>query len=85
MTLGQAERQRELDTPRSRDVFIKEELLLQLEQLRARVGRARALVLLGLRRVPTCVTTLGVIYNKSKNLVFAFVIIISSIIIYITI
>lgn len=54
VALGETERERELDAPRPRDVLVEEELLLQLEQLRARVGRARALVLLGLRRVRTC-------------------------------
>lgn len=54
VALGKAERERELDAPRTRDVLVEEELLLQLEQLRARVGRARALVLLGLHRVRTC-------------------------------
>lgn len=49
VALGEAQGQRELHAARSRDVAVKQELLLELEQLRARVGRPRAFVFLRFR------------------------------------
>lgn len=48
VALGEAQGQRQLHAPRPGDVAVKQELLLQLQQLRARVGSPRAFVLLSL-------------------------------------
>lgn len=49
VALREAQRQRQFHAPWPRDVAVEEKLLLELQQLRARVRRPRALVLLGLR------------------------------------
>lgn len=49
VALGEAQGQRELHAAGSRDVAVKQELLLELEQLRARVGRPSAFVFLRFR------------------------------------
>lgn len=49
VSLGEAQGQRQLHAPRPRDVTVEQELLLELQQLRARVGGPRAFVLFSLR------------------------------------
>lgn len=49
VALGEAQGQRQLHAPRSRNVAVEQELLLELQQLRARVRRARAFVFFTLR------------------------------------
>lgn len=51
VALGEAEGDGQLHTPRSGDVLVEQELLLQLQQLGACVGRPRPLVLLCLQHV----------------------------------
>lgn len=48
VALGEAQGQRQLHAARSRDVAVEQELLLELQQLSARVGSPRALVFVSL-------------------------------------
>lgn len=49
VALGEAQGQRQLHAARPRDVAVEQELLLELQQLGARVGSPRAFVFLRLR------------------------------------
>lgn len=57
MPLGQVQHDGQLYPAWPRDVLVEQELLLQLQQLRASVGRARPLVLLGFCGVGTACET----------------------------
>ena len=57
VTLREVQHGGQLDAARSGDVLVEVELLLQLQQLSARVGRARALVLVFQRELGPCSKT----------------------------